>query len=568
MVVRPHSGIPTIALVEVDASHYDFLSSTLVAEGFEVALLDPLKERGEQSLLDYAALIIDVKNIPVALRSYFNKMLTQPECPPFLGTAPPALSESGQREAFAMGCVDFIRQPFEAFDIAARINLAMRRMLKEDGARHHVRDLEQRLQQQQRNLTEARRLQLEFSAPSFKQIGELEVAHLLRPSQALGGDLANVVEIDPRYTLFYMIDVAGHGVAAALYAISVASWLQVDVRRNLLDELGKPRDPSLVVSDLNHAFPLDETGLRYFTMTYGFVDFEDGSVHYTRAGHTELIAFRDNEPEVLSDGDTPVGVAPSATFTDLVVAFPPDSMLVLFSDGVVDQPNPTGERYGLERFVDTLRNAHTNNTNKLLRMVHNQGSIWRAGEPVMDDQSILILRRMPASGEKSDQSAIRVHTQTLLRSRIPATMESASAVAALVGAVLTDLRGEAIASELRLAMMEAMTNIIRHAYKGMYTGEQTIEVALIDDRERVGVTLLDSGPEFDPTAAVSHFEVSDLSMADDTPHLGLSLVERSVDVMFYERRADKNQLLLAKMVSTGPKWAWDKELSGPASHTR
>jgi sigma-B regulation protein RsbU (phosphoserine phosphatase) len=549
------ASIPTIGLFEVDAEHFDILSNTLKTEGFAVELVDPRRYGESQPLVYYSALILDVTGIPVGLRKYFAKLLSKAECPPILATAPADMAEAGMRDAFALGCFDFIRQPFEVFDIRARLNVALRRALRDDGTRHRIEDLELRLQQQQRNMTEARRLQLEFSAPSYDRMNNLEIAHLLRPSQALGGDLANVIEIDPRYTIFYMIDVAGHGIASTLYAISVASWLQVDVRRNLLDELGRPRDPSLVVSDLNNAFPLDETGLRYFTMTYGVIDFEEGEISYTRAGHTELIVWRDGDPVVLSDGDTPVGVSPSATFTDLQVAFPPNAVALLFSDGVVDQPNHVGERYGMQRLLEDLGNADTHNVTKLLRHIHNRGSMWRAGEPVLDDQSVLILRRLPETETEHTASNLRVHTQTLLRSRVPATMESASAVSALVGAIIQDARGRAVAAELRLAMMEALSNIIRHGYQGVYDGNQVIEVALIDDRERVGVTLLDYGPEFDPTKAAARTEVCDLSLAEETPHLGLSLVSRSVDEMFYERRGDKNQLLLSKLINTGPNWS-------------
>ena len=549
------ASIPAIGLFGVDASHFDILSSTLKHEGFAVELLDPGQYGASQPLIHYSALIVDVTGIPMGLRKYLAKLLSKPECPPILATAPEALDETGMREAFSLGCVDYLRQPFESFDIATRLNVALRRAIREDGTRHHLDDLEARLQQQQRNMIEARRLQLEFSAPSYDRMNNLEIAHLLRPSQALGGDLANVIEIDPRFTIFYMIDVAGHGIASALYAISIASWLQVDVRRNLLDELGRPRDPSLVVSDLNNAFPLDETGLRYFTMTYGVIDFEQGQINYTRAGHTELLVWIDHKPVPLSDGDTPVGVSPSATFTDLQINFPPEAVVVLFSDGVVDQPNHAGDRYGMPRLLEDLEQVDTRNISKLLRHVHNRGSMWRAGEPVLDDQSILVLRRLPLNETERTTTNLRVHTQTLLRSRLPATMESASAVSALVGAILEDSRGRDVAAELRLAMMEVMSNIIRHAYGSQYDGDQVIEVALIDDRERVGVTLLDYGPEFDPTKAAAQTEVCDLSLVDETPHLGLSLVARSVDEMFYERRGDKNQLLLAKLIGTGPNWS-------------
>jgi len=100
-----------------------------------------------------------------------------------------------------------------------------------------------------------------------------------------------------------------------------------------------------------------------------------------------------------------------------------------------------------------------------------------------------------------------------------------------------------LAGQLRLAMEEAVVNVMEYAYPDGVQG--TIEIELFKDGQCISVVISDEGTVFDPTHVMS----ADTTLtAEDRPigGLGISLVRKLVDEMSYERLRNKNILTLKK----------------------
>ena len=109
--------------------------------------------------------------------------------------------------------------------------------------------------------------------------------------------------------------------------------------------------------------------------------------------------------------------------------------------------------------------------------------------------------------------------------------------------------GEAgIASDLSfrlaLALDEAVTNVIGHAFNGQAPPHRiAVELAITDGG--VTATVIDNGQAFDPSAAPEP-DVS-LPLAQRDPGgLGILLIHRMVDSVEYRRVAGENRLRLEK----------------------
>ena len=85
-----------------------------------------------------------------------------------------------------------------------------------------------------------------------------------QPSLALGGDLFQVCQWGADTLGFYILDASGHGVAAALRAIALTSFLRED---NLAKAVGS-YDPGAIINEANRRFPLTQDG-EYFTLWVG-----------------------------------------------------------------------------------------------------------------------------------------------------------------------------------------------------------------------------------------------------------------------------------------------------------
>ena len=93
---------------------------------------------------------------------------------------------------------------------------------------------------------------------------------------------------------------------------------------------------------------------------------------------------------------------------------------------------------------------------------------------------------------------------------------------------------------VQLAVDEACSNIIEHAYEGIHDGQ--IEVSCEDHRGRLTVSLLDWGKPFDP-AVVSDPDLSDDLSERQVGGLGIFLMRKMMDEVHYQSSPDRGNTL-------------------------
>ena len=99
-----------------------------------------------------------------------------------------------------------------------------------------------------------------------------------------------------------------------------------------------------------------------------------------------------------------------------------------------------------------------------------------------------------------------------------------------------------------LAVDEAVSNIMRHAYEDFAKGTRTIEIVLSSDKRKICLTLKDSGREFDPTA-IQAPDIHEHVKLGRRYGLGLFLMRRVMDeVKFVFRSGIENMLTMVKYV--------------------
>jgi PAS domain S-box-containing protein len=174
-----------------------------------------------------------------------------------------------------------------------------------------------------------------------------EVAVRYLPAAAgleVGGDWYDLVEAESGELAIVVGDVAGSGIKAA----AVMGNLRTALRAYILD--GQP--PAAAVERLDALmFDLEEPSMA--TLVYLTLDPVTRRVEYVRAGHPPPL-LRDPRGQVhdLNDeGSPPVGVASNAPFFSKSLELEPDSLLLLYTDGLIER---RGE--GIEAGVTRLRN--------------------------------------------------------------------------------------------------------------------------------------------------------------------------------------------------------------------
>src|SRR5262249_50730707 len=129
-----------------------------------------------------------------------------------------------------------------------------------------------------------------------------------RPSRYVAGDTLNIFPIDPHHVAFYLLDVSGHGVPAAMLSVTLSMLLTPDSssgsplkRFDISSETFVLAAPEEAIAELNRRFQSRDD--QYFTMIYGLIDSRDLTLRFSQAGHPNPVLIRKGCPmQALGDG--------------------------------------------------------------------------------------------------------------------------------------------------------------------------------------------------------------------------------------------------------------------------
>ncbi|SLJ86307.1 PP2C family protein-serine/threonine phosphatase [Novosphingobium mathurense] len=257
------------------------------------------------------------------------------------------------RRAMEAGVDDFFFKPFEQVQLelavqSAQRNRLLHRRLQRRNSLLEVahRRTQEALERVRADLDAATALH-ERLLPTEGLVGALNFRHLYRPAAMLGGDSIGVSPLREGGALFFLIDVRGHGVPAALDSFHLHHRIK-QLRPT------SPRDLAQSLEAINREI-LDRGDESYATIACGLARPEREECWMVCAGHPRpLIAIDDKVliPEV--DYGMPVGWFDTASWKPTRFDFPPGARLVLYSDGVTECSNSAGQEFGVDRLVRTL----------------------------------------------------------------------------------------------------------------------------------------------------------------------------------------------------------------------
>lgn len=177
----------------------------------------------------------------------------------------------------------------------------------------------------------AGRLQRDLFACPTPRLSGAQLHVLSRPAEAISGDLHELVRLDERRIGITLIDVTGHGLAAAMLSVHIKQLLR-SVRAAGVAE----HDPAELLQRLNDqllATPLSEC--QCLAALNAVFDEGDRTVRWVRGGMCHPILVRSGKPPVQLIARGPlVGVTPSPSFEVAEVRLEPGDRLFFHSDGV------------------------------------------------------------------------------------------------------------------------------------------------------------------------------------------------------------------------------------------
>jgi anti-sigma regulatory factor (Ser/Thr protein kinase) len=234
----------------------------------------------------------------------------------------------------------------------------------------------------------------------------------------------------------------GRGISAA----ARMAHLQSAVRAYALEGLR----PSVVLERTNSfALELERPGMA--TMLYAIVDAEAGSIRFASAGHPPPLVIAPGGNVSFAEGapGNPVGAVAFASYDESAFPLEPGSVLVLYTDGLVERPDVP-----LEQGLEALRTAVSD-------LPAEPDSLCRALPEA-------VLPRVPTD----DTAMLAVKFESLANTPVALTLPAESESLAPARRVLARWMREAGADDVEtyetlVAVGEACANAIAHAYPAM-----------------------------------------------------------------------------------------------------
>ena len=374
----------------------------------------------------------------------------------------------------------------------------------------------------QDELALARDMQLALLPQQFPSAGDWKVHAVMEPALELGGDFYDFLTLPDQRIGVLVADVSGKGVAAAFFmAVS---------RTVLLDLAATGRSPAEVMALGNDMLCQRNPMELFVTVCYVVFDPGTGSIEYASAGHpTPLRRSADGRVVVLpTNFDTALAVIPGLSYVTLHDQLEAGETLLLYTDGVTEAFDRTGEAFGDLRLHSWFAQSRADRgadaiVDDLVSKVH----AFVSGAQASDDLTCLVLNRQPGECTMTvPPTSVTMTNKVLLQElSLPTRLSEIERLADEVSAALPDRPDLAFAANLCLE--ELITNIITHGLQG--APDRIIQVRLSMSDEWLEIVLKDDAPPFDPFKEVPE---PDFDMAlEDRPigGLGVHLVKTLMD---------------------------------------
>jgi len=247
------------------------------------------------------------------------------------------------------------------------------------------------------NLAEQLRLaglvQQDFLPTQLPNTDEVQWGTVFLPAEWVSGDIYNIVRIDEQHIGFYVADVVGHGMPAALLTIFLKQAL---VMRETYESNYCIFPPAEVIKNLNIRMAAQKlSGYQFATCCYCLLNIKTLQLTYARAGHPYPILIRPGQqPEQLEIRGSLLGIFEQAEYTQQTIQLQPGDKLLLYSDGAEPFIGSFDDQAGFgfsEEFCDIKDLSIIEMIDKLDALMQNQ----QIDPSEVDDITVLGLEILP-----------------------------------------------------------------------------------------------------------------------------------------------------------------------------
>ena len=287
------------------------------------------------------------------------------------------------RTAMNRGAFDFVTKPLDFNDLRITIDRTLVHLTE---WREALASRDQ-LVALQNELNVASGMQQSILPTVFPQGRDFRSFASMEPARNVGGDFYDFMNLEGGKVGLAIADVSDKGVPAALFMMSSRTLLKGAAIGN--------EQPGETLNEVNNLLCDDNEAFMFVTLFYAVYEPTTGDLSFANGGHNSpVVIHADGTSTVLpmTDGIA-LGVLPGFDFVESSMTLNPGDTLVLYTDGVTEAMNETGEEYGMERLIEVLSAASSRQAEDISNAIFESIREFAGDAPQSDDITCLTLHR-------------------------------------------------------------------------------------------------------------------------------------------------------------------------------
>ncbi len=247
----------------------------------------------------------------------------------------------------------------------------------------------------QGELNAARDIQMGILPPphTAREVADgVALAAMLEPAKEVGGDFYDFFPAPDGRLCLVIGDVSGKGVPAALFMSMTVTLVRYTMAGGL--------NPAAAMRCVNAALSANNPASMFVTLFIGLFNPADGVLEYSNGGHCRpLVWGKGSFREVKEMSGPLVGVMENASFALRRTRVEAGESCLLFTDGVTEAMNKTGELFGVERLAAICEDREAGSRvelDGLLAAIREAAAAFGEDEPQTDDITMLCFTSRPS----------------------------------------------------------------------------------------------------------------------------------------------------------------------------
>lgn len=289
------------------------------------------------------------------------------------------VDESLGRKALRRGAMDYlIKEQIDGDQLSRCLRYVIKRQRAE--AVLQARDEEFRL---------ARKIQEGLYPRAALALPDFDISGASFPANATGGDYFDYLSLCDGGVGLVVGDASGHGLGPALLSASTRAYLRALALEHA--------EAGIILSRANQLLADDISDEHFVTVFLGRLDPGNARFSYASAGHPTgyVLDSSGTVKETLRSTGLPLGVHPATSIPSAAeLTLQRGDLMVLMTDGVLEARRKSGQRFGIERTLEVIRDQRTQSARTIVASLYQAVRDFSPAGPPQDDITALIIKKV------------------------------------------------------------------------------------------------------------------------------------------------------------------------------